>query len=124
MLVLRTLADGPAHGYAIARRIEEASGDALRLHEGSLYPALHRLENRHWIGAEWAKSETNRRARIYRLVGEGRKQLRREVGSWSIFCTATSKLGISRAGTLLLLALAGGGSHPGNRYPTRTAWSP
>ena len=92
MLVLRILDEGDAHGYAIARRIEQASDDALRVEEGSLYPALHRMENRGWIDAEWGKTKTNRRARIYRLTNEGREHMRQEVASWSHFCAAVSKV--------------------------------
>jgi len=92
MLVLRILDEGDAHGYAIARRIEQASDDALRVEEGSLYPALHRMENRGWIDAEWGTTKTKRRARIYRLTNEGRERMRQEVASWSHFCVAVSKV--------------------------------
>lgn len=77
MLVLRTLARGPLHGYAIARRIKEVSQDALQVEEGSLYPALNRMLVKGWLTAEWGVSETNRKARFYRLTPQGRKELAR-----------------------------------------------
>src|SRR5215475_13511402 len=78
MLSLRTLARGPMHGYAIARRIQEASENGLQIEDGSLYPALNRMLVKGWLAAEWGISETNRRARFYRLTVEGRKQLNAE----------------------------------------------
>jgi transcriptional regulator len=78
MLVLRTLAGGPLHGYAIATRIREASGNGLDIRDGSLYPALNRMLVKGWLAAEWGISENNRRARFYRLTREGRKQLEAE----------------------------------------------
>jgi len=75
MLILSTLARGPLHGYAIARRIKEASGDGLQIEDGSLYPALNRMLVKGWLTAEWGISENNRRARFYSLTREGRKQL-------------------------------------------------
>ena len=72
-LILRTLAKGPRHGYAIARYIEERSGEAVLVEEGSLYPALYRLERRGWVEAEWGTSELGRRAKLYRLTDEGRE---------------------------------------------------
>src|SRR5919204_6030529 len=78
MLVLRTLARGPLHGYAIARRIKDASANGLEIEDGSLYPALNRMLVKGWLAAEWGISENNRRARFYRLTPEGRKQLDRE----------------------------------------------
>src|SRR5260370_27606945 len=74
LLVLKTLAAGPLHGYAITQRILAASEDLLRVEEGSLYPALHRMEQEGWIKAEWGLSDTNRRARFYSLTAPGRKQ--------------------------------------------------
>ncbi len=88
MLVLKTLARGPMHGYAIARRIQEASEEFLRVEEGSLYPALHRLERRAWIEAEWGLSETKRKAKYYRLTAHGRAQLELEVKTWNRFVQA------------------------------------
>ena len=83
LLVLRTLAQlGPLHGFGIARRIEQVSGDAVILNQGTVYPALVRLEQRGWISSEWGTSENNRRARFYRLTATGRRQLREEVANW------------------------------------------
>ncbi len=93
LLVLKTLASRRRlHGYAITAHIHGISGDRLRVEEGSLYPALHRMENRGWIDAEWGKTKTNRRARIYRLTNEGRERMRQEVASWSHFCAAVFKV--------------------------------
>jgi len=78
LLILRTLAGGPLHGYAIARRIKDASADALAVEEGSLYPALNRMLVKRWVRAEWGVSENNRKARFYRLTQEGRRQLEQE----------------------------------------------
>jgi PadR family transcriptional regulator PadR len=83
MLVLKTLEEGALHGYAIARRIQEASRDCLRVEEGSLYPALHRMERRGWIEAEWGLSETNRKAKYYRLRPAGQAQLKAEIAKWN-----------------------------------------
>jgi transcriptional regulator len=82
LLVLRTLEAGPMHGYGIALRIERVSGDLLRVEEGSLYPALHRMEQKGWIAAEWGVSEKNRRAKYYRLTDTGRAQLAAEREQW------------------------------------------
>src|SRR5689334_17533221 len=78
MLILRTLARGPLHGYAIARRIKDASGEGLEIEDGSLYPALNRMLVKGWVSAEWGVSENNRRARFYQLTPAGRKQLAAE----------------------------------------------
>ena len=78
MLVLRTLSRGPLHGYAIARRIKDASANGLEIEDGSLYPALNRMLVKGWLAAEWGISENNRRARFYQLTAEGRKQLEAE----------------------------------------------
>jgi transcriptional regulator len=78
LLVLRTLANGPMHGYAIARRIRDASANGLDIQDGSLYPALNRMLVKGWVVAEWGVSENNRRARFYRLTRDGRKQLEAE----------------------------------------------
>jgi PadR family transcriptional regulator, regulatory protein PadR len=78
LIVLRTLNAGPLHGYAIAKRIKEASQDVLEIEEGSLYPALNRMLVKGWLTAEWGTSETNRKARFYRLTPAGRKQLAQE----------------------------------------------
>lgn len=82
MLVLRTLVLGPAHGYTIAHAIERGSEDVLQVEHGSLYPALHRLENRGWIASFWGTSENNRKAKYYRLTPEGRKQLAAQTSRW------------------------------------------
>ena len=82
LLVLRTIAHEPMHGWAIAQRIQQISDDLLRVQQGSLYPALHRLEHQGWITAEWGASENNRRARFYALTRAGRKQLDTEVAKW------------------------------------------
>jgi len=83
MLILKTLSRGPLHGYAIAEYIERTSKDVLRVEEGALYPALHRLEVRGLLAPEWGVSENNRRAKFYRLTAAGRKQLAREASHWS-----------------------------------------
>ena len=91
-LVLKTLSSGPRHGYSIARWLEEATADAIQIEEGSLYPALYRLESRGWIEAEWGTSEVGRKAKIYRLTNAGRKQLRLETAEWSHFAAAVSRV--------------------------------
>jgi PadR family transcriptional regulator PadR len=83
LLVLKTLARGPLHGYGITLHIQMVSKDILRVEEGSLYPALHRMEQDGWVSAEWATSENNRRARYYRLTPTGRKQLAEEEKNWA-----------------------------------------
>ena len=88
LLLLKGLSWGPSHGYGVARWIEQATGDVLRVEEGSLYPALHRLELRGWIEAEWGMSENNRRAKYYRLTPAGRAQLRVETATWTRFARA------------------------------------
>ena len=82
LLVLKTLARGPSHGYGITLHIQMVSKDILRVEEGSLYPALHRMEQDGWVSAEWGISENNRRARYYRLSAKGRKQLAEEEKNW------------------------------------------
>jgi len=82
LLILKTLASGPMHGWGVAQRIQQVSRDALQIGQGSLYPALHRLEYRGWIQAEWGTSENNRRAKFYSLTNIGRKQLKTELGDW------------------------------------------
>jgi PadR family transcriptional regulator, regulatory protein PadR len=83
MLVLKVLAPGALHGYGIATRLERLSADVLRVEEGSLYPALYRMEERGWITSEWAVTENKRRARFYRLTRTGRGQLEAETESWA-----------------------------------------
>lgn len=92
LLILKTLSWGPAHGYAVARWIQQLTGSVLQVGEGSLYPALHRLEEREWIGSEWQLSENNRRAKFYRLTPKGRAQLRAESATWSQFVDAVAKV--------------------------------
>lgn len=82
LLVMRTIALEPMHGWAIAQRIQQVSDDLLRVQQGSLYPALHRLEHQGWITANWGASENNRRARFYSLTKAGRKQLAVEISKW------------------------------------------
>ena len=89
-LVLKTLTAGPRHGYAIARLIEQATEDVIQVEEGSLYPALYRMEKRGWIESDWGTSETGRRAKLYRLTTAGRKQLRLEMAEWAQFAAAVS----------------------------------
>ena len=82
MMILRTLMGGDAHGHTIAKVIERTSEDVLEVEQGSLYPALHRLEDRRWVSSYWGASENNRKAKFYRLTPEGRKQLVRETSRW------------------------------------------
>jgi PadR family transcriptional regulator, regulatory protein PadR len=90
LLILKTLQAGPSHGWDIAQRIQRLSDEALRVGQGSLYPALHRLEDRGWVASEWAASENNRRAKFYRLTAAGRKQLVAETDGWERFVAAVA----------------------------------
>jgi transcriptional regulator len=90
LLVLKTLVAGPRHGWAIGNRIQEMSRDVLRVNQGSLYPALYRLEDRGWITAEWGISDEGRRAKFYQLSAAGRKQLVAETREWRAFSTAVN----------------------------------
>jgi PadR family transcriptional regulator PadR len=92
LLMLKALSWGPAHGYSVARWIERLTGDALQIGEGSLYPALHRLEEREWIESEWRVSENNRKAKFYRLTPRGRQQLKAETANWTSFVEAMGKV--------------------------------
>lgn len=92
VLVLKTLSWRPMHGYAVARWLQQVTDDVLQIEEGSLYPALHRLERRGWVESEWGLSENNRRAKYYRITTEGRRQLRSESSTWSVFSQAVSKV--------------------------------
>ena len=92
MLVLQTLVMGPAHGHTIAHVIEHTSEDVLQIEQGSLYPALHRLEDRGWVSSYWGASENNRKARFYRLTAAGRKQLRVETHRWSAMVEAIGRV--------------------------------
>jgi len=88
LLILKAVSWGPTHGFGAARWIEQATNDVLQIEEGSLYPALHRLETRGWITAEWGTSENNRRAKFYTLTPKGRAQLRVETATWTQFAHA------------------------------------
>jgi PadR family transcriptional regulator PadR len=92
ILILKTLTWGPLHGYDISRSIRQRSDGALGLEDAALYQALHRLESKGWIAAEWGLSENNRRAKFYRLTEEGRGQLGNELSSWRAYVTAVSKV--------------------------------
>ena len=99
LLILRTLKLEPMHGWGIAQRIQQVSDDALQIGQGSLYPALHRLEYRGWISAEWRASENNRRAKFYALTADGQRQLVAELENWQ------------RLSHAIALVLGQGGSH-------------
>lgn len=90
VLILKTLSWGPMHGYGIASWLEEQTSGTLEVEEGSLYPALHRMERRGWIAAEWRLTEKKRRAKYYRLTREGRNRLRAETNAWSRFAAAVA----------------------------------
>jgi PadR family transcriptional regulator, regulatory protein PadR len=90
LLILKVVALGPVHGYGIAQRIRQISSDVLQVQQGSLYPALHRLEKRGWIAADWGESENNRQARFYRLSAKGRKQLAAEEETWNRLAKAVA----------------------------------
>jgi PadR family transcriptional regulator, regulatory protein PadR len=92
LLILRTLEAGPRHGWAISERIQRISRDVLRVNQGSLYPALHRLEHQGWIQAEWGVSELGRRARFYRLTASGRRQLEVETETWARLTAAIGRV--------------------------------
>ena len=85
LLILKTLALEPMHGWGVAQRIEQVSREALQVQQGSLYPALYRLEHDGWIGGEWGESENKRKARFYRLTAAGRRRLERETNKWKEF---------------------------------------
>ena len=92
LLILKTLTWGPRHGYAVARWIRDTTADDLQIEEGALYTALHRMEKRGWIGAEWGLSENNRKAKYYQLTSAGRKQLRAKSADWSRYAHAVFKV--------------------------------
>jgi len=100
LLILKTVANQPVHGYAIAQRLEQMSRGAVQVPEGSLYPALHRLENRGFLAADWKKTETGREAKFYRLTRKGRLQLETEAASWQRLAEAVG----------LILGIADGGA--------------
>ena len=91
ILILKSLLVAPAHGYAISRWVEDATGDVLRIEEGSLYPALRRLEDRGFVTSEWGVSENNRRARFYTITSAGRKHLRSEASLWLRYSKAVTR---------------------------------
>jgi PadR family transcriptional regulator PadR len=92
MLVLKILAPGPMHGYGIAVRLQQLSKDVLQVEEGSLYPALYRMESRGWLSSDWAPTDTGRRARFYRLTRTGRAQLAAETESWARLTGAVQRV--------------------------------
>ena len=92
VLVLKTLSWGPRHGYAVARWIAESSGAELQIEEGALYTALHRLEKRGWVEAEWGLSENNRKAKYYQLTARGRAQLRAQAARWARYSVAVTRV--------------------------------
>jgi PadR family transcriptional regulator PadR len=92
LLILKTLALEPIHGYGVAQRIQQISKDVFRVNQGSLYPALRRLERKGWIEAEWRDSENNRRARYYKLTRSGRKQLGEETREWERLAEAVTRI--------------------------------
>ena len=92
LLILRTLVLGPQHGWAISERVQQVSRDVLQIQQGSLYPALHRLERRGWIKAKWGTSDNNRRAKFYELTPAGKKQLVLETESWRKLTVAVTQI--------------------------------
>ena len=92
LLVLKTLAWGPRHGYAIARWLEDVTDDALRIEEGSLYPALYRMEQRGWLGAEWGVSDSGKRIKVYALTAKGRAELRAQAAQWGAVVDVMGKV--------------------------------
>ena len=92
ILLLKALLNGPAHGYAIARWVEATTGDVLQIEEGSLYPALRRLEDRGWVESDWGLSENNRRARFYSVTPAGKAHLRAEAKIWMRYATAVTRV--------------------------------
>ena len=92
LLILKVLALGPLHGYAVGQRLQQISHDALQVQQGSLYPALHRLERRGWIASRWATTENNRRAKYYKLTAKGLKQLAVETSNWEKLASAIARV--------------------------------
>ena len=92
VLILKTLSQGPMNGYGIARFVREATAGDIEVEEGALYPALHRMEHREWITAEWGVSENNRRAKYYLLTPQGRAQLKRETRQWEAQASAIARI--------------------------------
>lgn len=92
LLILKTLAFGPQHGWGISQRIQQISEDVLQVNQGSLYPALHRLEEQGWIDSEWGVSDTNRQAKFYRLTRAGQRQLEVEAAQWARIIAAVGRI--------------------------------
>jgi len=92
LLVLKALTWGPMHGYAVARWVRETTDDDLRIEEGALYTALHRMEQRRWLASEWGQSDNNRRAKFYQLTAAGRRELRAQTAAFSRYATAVFKV--------------------------------
>lgn len=92
LLILKTLALGPQHGWGISQRIQQVSEDVLTVNQGSLYPALHRLEDQGWVAAEWGVSENNREAKFYRLTRSGQRQLQVETTNWTRMSAAVGRI--------------------------------
>ncbi len=92
MLVLHVVAESPMHGYAIGQRIEQLTDQVLQIEQGSLYPALYRLQRQGWLKSRWQKTETNRRAKFYELTGQGRRRLETDVENWAAFAHAVSRV--------------------------------
>jgi PadR family transcriptional regulator PadR len=92
LLILKALSWGPQHGFSIARWIQDTAADVLRLEEGSLYPALHRMEDKRWVKAVWGTSENNRRAKFYELTAKGRQQLAAETAEWWRYAAAVGQV--------------------------------
>ncbi len=110
MLVLKAISLGPLHGYGVLLRLEQISGEALRVPQGSLYPALYRLEHQGWIAAEWGESENRRRAKYYRLTAAGRRRLEAEMKQWRrLSAVVADVLAVSPAGLAALAPVAPGG---------------
>lgn len=97
MMVLRILHDGPQHGYGVTRRLQQLTDDALQVEEGSMYPALYRMQKRGWIEAEWVRTEANRRARVYGLTSAGHARLAVETEYWERVSQAVDKVMVPRA---------------------------
>lgn len=92
LIILRTLALGPRHGWSIAERVQQVSSELLRIQQGSLYPALHRLERKGWIKARWGLSENNRNAKFYELTRAGKRQLKEEESNWRMLVNAVDEI--------------------------------
>ncbi|HEY4099710.1 MAG TPA: PadR family transcriptional regulator [Gemmatimonadales bacterium] len=98
VLVLKALSGGPRHGYAVARWLEDTTGDRLQIEDGSLYPALYRMERKKWVEASWGMSELGRKAKLYRLTPRGRKQLQLETSDWNDYVSIVSLVLLTATG--------------------------